>query len=69
MKEYSNSDISAVIDEYVHSERDRNILKRRFCDGICQEPLAEEFRMSVRQIQNIIYKYQYLIFKHLDHRA
>jgi len=63
--EYKNSDIIAVIDEYVHSERDRAILKRRFCDGICFEPLAEEFDMSVRQIQNIIYKYQFKIFKHL----
>ena len=61
---YKNSDISAVIDEYVHSERDRAILKRRHCDGICYEPLAEEFNMSVRQIQNIIYRYQF-IFNHL----
>ena len=63
--EYKNSDVIAVIDEYVHSERDRAILKRRFCDGICFEPLAEEFDLSVRQIQNIIYKYQFRIFKHL----
>jgi len=65
MKEYSNSELSAVIDEYVHSERDRKILKRRFCDGICFEPLAEEFDMSVRQVQNIVYKYQSKIFVHL----
>ena len=64
--EYKNSDVAAVIDEYVHSERDRKILKRRFCDGICFEPLAEEFDLSVRQVQNIIYKYQFKIFKHLS---
>lgn len=65
MKEYSNSELSAIIDDYVHSERDRKILKRRFCDGICFEPLAEEFDMSVRQVQNIVYKYQNKIFIHL----
>ena len=27
--EYTNSQISAIIDEYIHSERDRRILKRR----------------------------------------
>lgn len=47
MIEYTNSQISAVIDEHIHSERDRAILKRRLIDGICFEPLAEEFDMSV----------------------
>ena len=64
--EYKNSDLIAVIDEYVHSERDRKILNRRHCDGICYEDLGEEFQMSVRQIQNIVYKYQDRIFKHIN---
>lgn len=63
--EYSNSDISRVIDEYIHSERDRAILKRRLLDGICYEPLAEEFGLSVRQIKNIVYKSQERLFKHM----
>lgn len=61
----TNSQIEHVIDEYIHSERDRRILKRRFIDGICYEPLADEFNMSVRQVKNIIYKQQKVIFKHL----
>ena len=65
MKEYTNSQIISIIDEHVHSERDRGILKRRFVDGICYEPLAEEFDLSVAQIQNIIYKIGKKIFKHL----
>lgn len=63
--DYKNSDMSSVIDEYIHSERDREILKRRFLDGVCFEPLAEEFNMSVRQVQNIIYKNQIKLFNHL----
>ncbi len=54
--EYSNSQISELIDEWIHSERDRAIMKRRLIDGITQERLAEEFDMSVRQIKRIIYK-------------
>lgn len=54
--EYSNSQISELIDEWIHSERDRAIMKRRLIDGITQEKLAEEFDMSVRQIKRIIYK-------------
>ena len=56
MKEYSNSDLACLIDEYVHNERNRRILKRRFIDGVCFEPLAEEFDLSVRQVKNIVYK-------------
>lgn len=63
--EYTNSQIAEVIDEYIHSERDRAILKRRLIDGICYEPLAEEFDLSVRQIKNIIYKQEDKIFKHI----
>ena len=56
MKEYKNSDVERLIDEYIHSARDRAILKRRLIDGICFEPLAYEFDLSVRQVKNIVYK-------------
>ena len=65
MKEYSNSAVDKVIDEYIHSSRDRHIMKRRMIDGICFEPLAEEFDMSVSQIKRIVHKYEYTIFDHL----
>ena len=62
------SAIEHLIDEWIighNAERDRAILKRRLCDGICYEPLAEEFDLSVRQIRNIVYKQQNKLFKHL----
>ncbi len=65
MMDYKNSDISTAIDEYIHSERDRAILKRRLIDGICFEPLAEEFGMSVRQIKNVVYKGSEKVFLQL----
>lgn len=65
MKEYTNSQIEHLIDEYIHSDRDRRILKRRFIDGICFEPLAEEFDMSDRQIKRLVYKLQERVLKHL----
>lgn len=63
--EYTNSQIIALIDEYIHSERDRKILKRRLVDGCCYEPLAEEFDLSVRQVKNIVYKSQDKLFRHM----
>ena len=62
MIEYTNSEITKAIDEHIHSVRDRAILKRRLIDGVCFEPLADEFDMSVRQIKNIVYKGQEKIF-------
>lgn len=53
----SRTALCAVIDEWIignNGERNRQIMKRRLIDGICIEPLAEEFEMSVRQINDII---------------
>ena len=63
--EYTNSQILAIIAEYVHSERDRRILERRLVDGLTFERLAEENDMSDRQIKRIVYKLQELLFSHL----
>lgn len=65
MKEYSNSQISHLIDEWVHSKRDRDILKLRYIDGLTFEKISEQCDMSVRQVKRIIYKNEMLLFKHL----
>lgn len=65
MKDYTNSQICALIDEHIHNERDRQILKRRLVDGVCFEPLAEEFEMSDRHIKRIVYKLQERLFRYL----
>ena len=65
MIEYTNSEIAEAIDEYIHSKRDRCVLKSRLIDGICFEPLAEMYDMSVRQIKTIVYKGQDIVFRHV----
>lgn len=60
----SRSEISNLIDEWILNERDRNILKRRYLDSVCFEPLAEEFNLSVRQVKNIVYKSENTLLKH-----
>lgn len=59
------SEWEKLIDEWIFSERDRAILKRRLLDGICFEPLANEFDLSVQQVKNIVYKLQKQLFKKL----
>lgn len=61
----SRSELSALIDEWIFNERDRKILKRRLLDGICYEPLAEEFNLSVTQIKDIVYRSQKTLFKRI----
>lgn len=66
LDEMSRTEIEGLIDEWIHNERDRKIMKRRLIDGVCFEPLAEEFDLSVRQVKNIVYKGEEKIFAHVE---
>ena len=63
---YTNSQIRHLIEEYIHSERDRQILCRRLIDGIVFEKLSEEFGLSDRRIKTIVYTCEKELFQHLD---
>jgi len=65
MRDYSRTELTEAIDEWILNEKHRSILKRRLLDGICYEPLAEEFDMSVRQIKRIVYKCEEILFRHI----
>lgn len=69
LENYSRDELEHAIDQWVichkHAERNRAILKRSLLDGVCYEPLAEEFDMSVRQVKNVVYKTQEMLFRHL----
>ena len=64
--EYSNSQLVSFIEEYVHSERDRAILKRRMIDGLTLERLAEEFNYSTRHMKRIVAKARKRLFAAMD---
>ena len=64
--EYTNSQIGKIIDEHIHSQRDREILKRRLIDGVCYEPLAEEFDLSTVQVKRIVYREQNRLFRYVN---
>ena len=51
-----NSLLSAYIDEWEKSERNRSILKRRFIDGLTFDELSEEFNLSPQAVKKIVYK-------------
>ena len=60
--DYTNTRITYIINEYIHSERDRRVLLRRYVDGVTIERLAEEFDMSVGGIKLIIKRGKQILF-------
>ena len=62
---YTNSEMSEVIEENIHSQRDRLILKKCFIDGLSHEKISEEINMSNRQVSNIISKYSVMLIEYL----
>lgn len=58
----TNSEIIQLINDYIHSERDRKLMQRRYVDGIKFEPLSEEFDLSPVQTKRIVYKQSNYIY-------
>lgn len=63
--EYTNSHINELIDELIHSERNRQILKARYINGARISELVEKFDLSEKQIKNIIKRDGDYVFLHL----
>lgn len=61
--ELSRTQIESLIDEWVLNERDRRIVRRRMCDGICFELLGEEFDLSAQRVKQIVYKFRNKVLK------
>ena len=64
--EFTNSQVRDLIDEHIHSERDRRIMRRRMIDGIRLETLAEEFELSTVQVGRIVRREQTRILKMIN---
>lgn len=65
LKDIKNSDIKYIIDEYIHSERDRAVLTDRLINGLTYERLGEKHELSEIQVKRIVYRLSDDIYKHL----
>lgn len=64
---YDNKEIVEYIDRYIHSERDRAMLKRKLLNTDITFPmLAEEFGYSVRHTKRVYYKAVHTLFKEIE---
>ena len=62
----SKAMIETLIDEFVHVQLHRDVLKARLLDGMKYDELAEKFGYSTRQIKRIVYKSEEILFKHIE---
>ena len=60
--EYTNSQISRLIAEHIHSQRDREIMSLRLIDGLTFERLSERMDMSTVQVKRIVYREREKLF-------
>ena len=71
LEDITNAQISEAVDTWIHSKRDRIILKLKLIDGftysqICDILYKEHgIELSERQLQNIVYKAESVLFKHI----
>ena len=56
MKEYTNSEITLLINEHIHSKRDREILIDRFVNGLTFMEISDKYFISDRQAKRIAQK-------------
>ncbi len=55
-------ELTEIIEQRVFSERDRQILKRRWIDDISYDDLAEEFYLSVERLKKIVKSHKEALF-------
>lgn len=68
MKRFLNvprSEAESLINEWIFSARDRDILRRRILDGITFEEIAEEFHLSPQRTKAIVYQHIDTLTSHM----
>ena len=58
---YKNSDMLAIIEEYVHNPKYREILRMRFCDSCTYEEIGYAVGFSPQHTKSICAKYKQLL--------
>ena len=71
--EYTNSQIRGLIEEYIHSERDREILVYRLIHGLTYEQIVCRYQdahpgnyISIDTVKRVIHKSESKLFSHLS---
>lgn len=70
--EYSNSQIRELIEEWIHSERDREVLRYRLIDGLTIDQICTRYQdkhpdgyLSCDTVKRILRRNEERLFKHI----
>ena len=63
--EYTNSQIKALILEYIHNSVDRKAVYLRLVDGMTFEKIAETVQLDVKTVRKRIHKCENELFRHI----
>lgn len=61
---YSNYRVDALIEEYIHSARDRAILRDNLVDGLSYDELAGKYSLAYESIKDIMRKGKAVLDQH-----
>ena len=59
------SKLSEVIDEYIHSARNKDISRRKILDDEGYRVIALDYDLTIRQCKSIVRKTRRIIYDHL----
>ena len=61
----SRGRLERLIDEHIFSDRDRQILKCKWFEGMTYEAIAEKFLLSPRHVPRIVERCELIVIKYM----
>ena len=64
--DYSNHRVREVIDEYIHSSRDRALILDNMVDGLSYDELAGKYQIAYESVRDVMRKGKEALDRHYD---
>lgn len=64
----SNAELYDIINNWIKGRmayRNKQIMVDRLIEGMTYDKIAEKYELSVNQVKNIVYKNEYIIYRHI----
>lgn len=64
----SNAELYDIINNWIKGRmayRNKQIMVDRLIEGMTYEKIAEKYDLSINQVKNIVYKNEYIVYRHI----
>lgn len=64
----SNAELYEIINNWIKGRmayRNKQIMVDRLIEGMTYEKIADKYELSVNQVKNIVYKNEYIVYRHI----